>query len=39
LKNKGKISDNNGDKGANNPSSTPPEVANIAEKAVVGLVP
>jgi hypothetical protein len=31
--------DNNGDNDANDLPSTPPQVADIAEKAVVGLVP
>jgi hypothetical protein len=39
LKNKGKMCDNNGDNKANDLLSATPEVADIAEKAVVGLVP
>jgi hypothetical protein len=34
LKNKGKMCDNNGDNDANDLPSTPPEVADIAEKVL-----
>jgi hypothetical protein len=39
LKNKGKICYNNGDNKANYLLSATPEVADIEEKAAVGLVP